>query len=361
MKSNLSLVGTTFAVKDNPHLANTPPAGCVSFVRNTSFDKPDDPPSTRGVQCLDLGVVPLGWLGKGTKEQARANELIDAGELLCGTITECDYSGKKPWCEIEVDWMAEEKKNVELLISGEDGYGKWRLMQSFNEPSVFVKFYEEKHLYRKLDDGLKFTSVTRLKSKLFKEFDKEAVSARCANAWGMKQDDVKTMWDNNGTATSLIGSGIHLMMENFIRFGERGLTKMPVLRSIVTSFPWGDYKGCKLYPEVLITNVERRICGLCDLLVELPDGSYRVEDYKVNHAPHEKKVEFADGVDLDLPNNKFSEYCVQLSSYGEMLEIAGLSVCDKIVIHTWNGEGSWSHHPMKRVGGMLDRCFQRYV
>lgn len=352
----LKLSGTTFAVKDAPHLANTNPAGRVEFVRDTQYDKPDDGPECRGVKVMDLDTR-IGWMKKGSAEQARANELIDAGEKLCGTITECDYSGKKPWCEIEVDWVANEGMVRPDPPKPSQLDAPHVVLESFNEPGVFVQFYEGPHIY--MYNGKKLTSVTRLKSKLLKEFDKETISGRCANAWGMKQDDVKTMWENNGTATSLIGSGIHLMMENFIRFGERGLTKMPVLRNIVTSFPWGDYKGCKLYPEVLITNVERGICGLCDLLVELPDGSYRVEDYKVNHDPHNKKVEFADGVELNLPKNGFAPYNVQLGLYSEMLETAGLTVCGKIVIHTWNGNGEWSHHPMKRLGGMLDRCCEQ--
>ena len=299
------------------------------------------------------------WAGVVVKTLYNKSKTAKTGFVTPSEIEEEGYYLRKvyislPCVDMDCAETAEmpSRKAVKQPLASKPKSGGVTLA-SFNEQGVEVEFFEDTHEY--WHKGKRLTSVTRLKSSLFKPFDMEMVSAKCATAWGMAQDNIKTMWGNNGQATSMIGSGIHLLMENYIRFGERGLTKMPVLRDIVTSFPWKEYENDTLHAEVLITSVERGICGLCDLLKCSPDGVYQVEDYKVNHAPEQKSSPLKAGIELDLPKGKFGEYTVQLSVYSQMLEMSGLKVSDTVKIHTWNGAGKWGHHPLKRIRDIIEK------
>lgn len=329
----IKLVGTTFAVRACPGLKHTAPLGEVEFVRNTEYDKPDDPPEHRGVMAINDGIH-IGWLGKGTAEQEDANILLDRGELVTGEITEADYSSGKPYCNVELDWDGvSETTDTELPLNVEP-------LASFNEEGVVVLFDEQAHTYTYNGQYLK--GATSLTKDMYAPFEKEAIAKKCAGPWGMTTQDIVKMWEDNGSAAAMFGSSIHLMMENYTRFGERALPKMPFLRDIVLSFPHDD--SVKVHPEVLLSAVALGMCGLCDRLVEI-NGVYRVEDYKFNYGAFEPDKKMVCKAFPDLPNCKFGKYVLQMSIYADMAERSGLPVHDEVVAHVWDGKWHNESHP----------------
>ena len=232
------------------------------------------------------------------------------------------------------------------VVDGDDG--KLIMLRSFNEPDVEVEFYPDTHTY--MYKGKQLKSVTRVVAGMYDKFDAKVIAPRCENKYGMKASDIERMWDLGGNAAAGFGTAMHLYMEMYETYGERGLPKHEFLKQIVLAFPWSP--EFKAHSEVLITSVKRGMCGMSDRVLELP-GRLLVCDYKFTPGSEEIKKEMINKLLPDLPRNKIGKNTVQLSLYAEMLEESNMTVSDDIVIHTW--DQTWTHHRKPRIKGILDR------
>jgi len=124
---------------------------------------------------------------------------------------------------------------------------------------------------------------------------------------------------------------------------------MPILRDIVLTFPWVK---CKVHAEVLISGVKRRVCGLCDRLLETPDGLL-VTDMEIQADAEEESKGNKNLLYPDMPANRITKAVVQCSCYGDLLEKSGMKVSDDVVIHIWCGR--WTSYREPRIRGILDK------
>jgi len=355
MSTEFNLTGISFRVKECKELAIAKPSGKCTVALDPDNKYARHPRGAFPVQWngMDIGFVPDAH----PELQDRIVEIIDSGEQPQLVV--------KEYCYKDTDGLNNNDKGklaVVTLILADEGEdltipaaakvapptdSRCEKKISFNEPGVVVDFYPDTHQY--LYKGKQLKSVTRQVAAMYAPFDKVMIAGRCEKKYGMKAADIIAMWGLNGDAASNFGTSIHELMENYQRFGERALPKMPILRDIVMSFPW---VGGTVHTEVLITSVKQGMCGLCDRLYE-KDGVLTVEDYKCNVGAEEIKSSLKNRLFSGMDNNKITKYIVQESIYADMLVESGLKVHDTVVSHIWNG--AWSHHRASRIMYIMDK------
>lgn len=224
-------------------------------------------------------------------------------------------------------------------------------MKSFNE-DVELTFLDTEHRY--IYKGEDLVSASTYKKRWIKEFDKESISRMCANAWGVTQKEVLGLWENGGNISADFGTVIHKALEHYEKYKVLGkmlqdkkdlpfnkaLPSHPMLRDIVLDFTRNfTHKDDEILTEVLLTNVEKGICGQADRIKVTGKKKCRVEDYKINiNADKENKnIKFL-GQMADLPKTKLSEYQIQLSIYARMLELSGWEV-EGLTVYVYDEEG----------------------
>lgn len=188
----------------------------------------------------------------------------------------------------------------------------------------------------------------------------EIISKNSANSWGVAQQDVKDLWRSNGDLTSSFGTVVHKALEHYNRFREtgdiiskkRGVTenycmpKHPILKGIVTEFSDLQKREGKIYSEVLISDINKGICGQADIILVIdPEKKIcRVQDFKINiestdlSSKHKPLAPFN-----SLPANKITKYQIQMSVYANMLQTSGWTV-EGMDVFVY--EDSWLHHEL---------------
>jgi len=97
-------------------------------------------------------------------------------------------------------------------------------------------------------------------------------------------------------------------------------------------------KGYKLHPEVKVFDEELGVAGTIDLLIEKPDGTYMIYDFKTKEDGKFDsfytidKYENFQGIASGLARTKANEYALQLSTYKLILERKGFKVTDMAII-----------------------------
>lgn len=243
--------------------------------------------------------------------------------------------------------------DVEFKLHGEDE----KLVKSFNE-DISLKFDPLAHKYTY--QGKELLSATRYIKKWIKEFDKDRISGVYANSLGVTQREVLDMWESGGGIASMFGTVIHNALEHYEKFKSLGkiiqdkndlefnkaLPNHPILRNIVESFYRQKLQVGKVETEVLLTNVERGICGFADRLLITGEKKCRVQDYKINMDCETETKDKYLGQMATLPKNKLSKYQMQLSLYARLLELSGWTV-EGLDVYVFDGE--WKHYPMNTI------------
>jgi len=238
------------------------------------------------------------------------------------------------------------KENVVIEATG--------TKKSFNE-NIEIAFEPINHTYHYGDK--KLISATEYIKKFYKPFDAETISAVSAKAWGVKQQDVKDLWDENGKLTSQLGNVIHKALETYDRFRELGQTinsnreldgnyalpKHPIIKSAIEGFIAINKTTGEVIPEALITDIKNGFCGHADriLITDKKKKICKIQDYKINIDAEEIKSSDKPLAPFNtLPANKITKYQLQLSFYANMLEQSGWKVTglDVFVL-----EDKWKH------------------
>ena len=220
-------------------------------------------------------------------------------------------------------------------------------VKSFNEDGVTVNYYPRPY-YGFWYNGKRLHGVTRKIDTMYEPFDSDMIAGRCSQHWGMKADSIKDMWSRNGDITNQFGKSIHSGMENFEKYGERGLPKMEVLRNIITSCPLTPCD--EVFTEVFLTDVENDVCGFIDRLARVGDVC-QIQDYKINvEAEKSSKQKHENLLFPDLPYTKVSHYVCQESYYAELLGRTH-KVHDTVVSYIWDGE--WNFKEIGRIHGIV--------
>jgi len=339
------IAGITYRLKDTPELATFRPFGAC--VIEAEPDNEDDPLALRVMNNgVFVGYIP-GPKSNTPEIQGKIHTLIEKGESYEVAIEEYRYRDGEDWNDEHRGKLG----SIKLVLRHEEGIEEapdedCEVLTSFNEKGVEVKFYPQAHQY--WFRGRRLQSVTSLVSRMYTPFDKHGIAKRCEKSYGMKAKDIVALWNRNGDAAAAFGTAIHAALENYVLFGERGLPKAPLLRDVVLAFPWD---GSNVYVEVLITDVQGGVCGLCDRLVE-KDGVYSVQDYKVQSDVAKKSSGMKNLVLPQVESNKLGKHRCQMSIYAAMLAATEFAVSDNVVAHVFDDK--WTYYAMPRLKDILD-------
>jgi len=221
-------------------------------------------------------------------------------------------------------------------------------VMSFNE-NIPINYYERPYggfWY----NGKRLHGVTREIDTMYKPFDSAKVAGFCSRHWNMPAEDIQDMWSTSGNISNQFGKSIHSGLENYDKYGERGLPKMPIIRDIITACPLTQ--DDEVLVEVLITDVANGISGFIDRLVRNGDV-YQVQDHKINiDADVVDKKKHANLVMPELPANKISHYVCQESYYSELLART-LKVADDVLSYVF--DGTWEIYKEPRIVDVIER------
>jgi hypothetical protein len=184
-----------------------------------------------------------------------------------------------------------------------------------------VKFDEKSHTYRNSETKEIYTSATQLISKFKKPFDSNFHAERVAKREGVTKEFVLEMWELEKEKSIVRGKNYHLLLENYVRFGET-----------VEDYTW-LYKSfekqrellvgnCKtVHAEKLLWNHEYKVAGTCDLMYE-HDNSFSILDYKTNKVitAYSKYGEYLLSPLDFLSYCEYNVYALQLSIYAYLNE-----------------------------------------
>jgi len=285
--------------------------------------------SSRAIAVTYNGKL-LGYIGE--KGNEKHEEVFEALPLKAKVHTVARLGEGETFAKFGLDEITH--LEVEFAMASDKKEG----IQSMNE-DVLVKF--DPVLHRYVYNGQELIGGTSYIKKWIKEFDKENISRMYAKSLGCKQSEVLEFWNNGGDVAGDYGSAIHGALEHYEKFKKLGkiiqgkkdlpfnkaMPSHPELRKIVEQFieKFGDQE---VETEVIVTNVERGLCGMIDRLLIVNEENLvcRVQDYKVNiDAAVEGKDKYL-GQMAALPKNKLSKYRLQLSFYARLLELSGWTV-----------------------------------
>lgn len=191
---------------------------------------------------------------------------------------------------------------------------------SFIDPNIVLR--EEDHTYLLNGEDLGFTSATTIIHNFFPPFEPQKVAAgllKYPKYRGRTVKDILEEWEE----TNKVGSLVHWELEQYAisrrepthyraQHGRKWLDKL-IARNMY-----------RLWPEVILYDKERKICGTTDLILEeIKTGHLHVMDYKCIRMLRFKSFDNEHGIHpitAKLMNCNFIIYSIQLSLYRYWLE-----------------------------------------
>lgn len=183
-----------------------------------------------------------------------------------------------------------------------------------------ILYSPETHEYRTLD-GRRMLSGSVYAEWFADPFDREKLLRRTAKKLGLSEEFLGRAWDLRGDLSRTFGTSLHKAMECWFRFSEigYGLPKHPLLRRMVETFP---LRESAIFPEIIVSDLGRGLCGQVDGLVLLGRQTGVVIDYKS---------------DAEIGKNLTKHYN-QLSFYSHVLMAAGWTIEE---VRVWNYTSEW--------------------
>lgn len=190
------------------------------------------------------------------------------------------------------------------------------------------------HSYKD-QNGRKYVSVTQVTSRLFPEFEKEAVAKRLSNSSGKPAAQYIKEWEAKALQAQKYGNWCHYYAEAKLM----GYPILPISRNprqrkarininkTISSFIKGkEVVGC----EKMIFSPSLYTSGTIDLLLE-DDTTVYVTDWKSNEDLDltNKFKSFGFEMFKDVPASKFGHYTAQLNIYEFILKQEGYADPDK--------------------------------
>ena len=211
-----------------------------------------------------------------------------------------------------------------------------------------IIFKEDTHQYFNTDTGAEYLSGTKFIHLFEPEFDKYNIAKRVALKEGKTQEEVLGEWAEISKQACEYGTATHLLMENYIKFGEQD-TKNDILYKTFHDCVGPSFKIAEaVHSEKLLWIDEFEIAGTADLILDLPNNEFSIGDFKTN-----KKIEFfsAYGKRMLPPIDHLSQcqhntYALQLSLYAFMYSLlSGRKLRHLFLMHCNNRENGWKYIP----------------
>lgn len=253
-----------------------------------------------------------------------------------------DYGNVQPEIELEGDdYKKLEEEGMGYIREAWNKYSKSpfpnNAVGNFKKFDTFtgeqILYDEAQHLYTDLAGNKLISGSEYAKSKI-KPFDLEILSGKVATKYEVPKEIVKKMWSMSGDISSTWGTALHMAMEQWFLHREYGtekeyhLPKPEYLKKAVLSFP---LKDVVIYPELMVSDVENKMCGQVDALEQMSDGSYVIHDYKS---------------DSEVSKN-IKKHQIQLSYYAQILINKGIRVSG---ISVWNYiNEKWTEYKLEKI------------
>ena len=211
-----------------------------------------------------------------------------------------------------------------------------------------IIFKEETHQYFNTENNREYLSGTKFLHLFEPPFDKYGISKRVALKEGKTQQQVLDEWDAISKQACEYGTATHLLMENYIKFGEIN-DEYPSLYDTFNDCVGKTYQVAEaIHSEVLLWIDEYEIAGQADLIIDHPNNEFSVGDFKTN-----KKIEFysAYGNRMLPPVDHLSQcqhnlYALQLSLYAYMYSLrTGRKLRHIFLMHCNNRSDGWKYIP----------------
>lgn len=157
-----------------------------------------------------------------------------------------------------------------------------------------LTFTEEGHKYTSIkDEGIKWTSVTKIVEKFTNPFDSNQhikCSKNKKSKWyGMEPSLIKSIWEGNNKNATDLGTWYHKRMESALTGHETIVIddkEISIVKPIVDEMgikyaPEQKLENNKIYPEHFVYLKSVGICGQADR-IKVIDNKLFVEDFKSN-------------------------------------------------------------------------------
>lgn len=209
-----------------------------------------------------------------------------------------------------------------------------------------IRFVEETHTY--FVDGSRdgYISTTTLIHKLFPEFNADDVITKMFKSknWskskynGMSRQDIKDLWDKNGSYAASMGTKMHANIENYYNKQEHETESKEF--ELFSQFR-DDHPNLEPYrTEWVVFDEDSKISGSIDMVFKDPEnhGKFIICDWKRSKELKETNrwqngsSEFT----RHLDDTNFVHYSMQLSIYKRILEKnygIEISNCFIVVLH----------------------------
>jgi hypothetical protein len=192
-----------------------------------------------------------------------------------------------------------------------------------------ILFDEPTHTYT-IDGNSNYTSVTTWNHGHFSAFNANEVirNIRKGKKWGpqnkyfgMTDEQIKAMWEENRDSAATAGTAMHLNIECF--YNNNSVEDRSIEYSYFLNFV-ADFPELTAYrTEWTVFHEKLRIAGSIDMLFIKPDGTYAIYDWKRSREISKSASfnKFANKTCIEhLPDSNYWHYCLQLNTYKSILE-----------------------------------------
>lgn len=233
-----------------------------------------------------------------------------------------------------------------------------------HERDFNIKFHEYGHRYEIITDpGKRYTSVTTLVHSQFPKFNADAIIDKIMKSkswvpghkyWGLTANEIKALWNSNGSAAANSGTNLHEQIETFmndkrftIEYTHRELLQEYLMsrkyESVERGIEWDfflkfveDYPHLKPYrTEWTIYDEDVKVAGSIDMVYENSNSTLEIYDWKRckeitkvngwNETATNKLINH-------LPSTNFWQYALQLNTYKQILEAKYNKIVTKLCL-----------------------------
>lgn len=191
-----------------------------------------------------------------------------------------------------------------------------------------IRFQEEGHLYFLDGDATDIVSVTTMIKSFCQPFDADAIITKMQNSksWGPKhkyygqtREEIKRGWEENRDDSSTRGTELHRSIELYYNEVPEPL-ESPEYQYFVKFTE--DHPDLVPYrTEWVVYSEEHRVCGSIDMVLENPDGTLSIRDWKRSKEIKKTNPFARMKFPVDhLPDCNYYHYCLQLNLYKWILE-----------------------------------------
>lgn len=194
-----------------------------------------------------------------------------------------------------------------------------------------LKFYEEEHIYTVEDRRL--PSVSSKIKKFGNPFKADLIAERKAKREGTNAEDLKQQWSNAAKDACDLGHKVHLFGELY-PFNNR-LQPSDGFEEAIVKF-WSDLPDhiSIVCTELRMYHKKKRYAGTADIILyDNINHEIIIADYKTNKDLFKNFAgQKLKGPFINLLDNPFNKYQIQLSLYQILLEQTGFKVGSRKII-----------------------------